>query len=238
MRGPLLEIQGLQTNGTPQATDFQVNVKDPLGQTTTVPVFGVITQGNTTILRLESAIPQTNLNDQPFSNIKVTYQNNAPIPVVNQSANTFTYNYNPISGTGSNYQVTDQQVIVAFNATLNPNITPDLSRFQVTDANGNLISINSVSVAPRSVVLTLSGNSSSTYSVNYSSSSGSGNVLTTEDNVAISDFNIASNTPPNTAGQVNRTYSNVSGTTGNTITTNPLLGSTVAQDYAEDSPLL
>ncbi|WP_228016687.1 SwmB domain-containing protein [Synechocystis sp. LEGE 06083] len=236
VKGSLLEIQGLQTNGTPQATDFQVNVKDPLGQTTTIPVFGVLTRDNTTILRLESAIPQTALNDQPFSKITVSYQNKTPIPVVNQSANTFTYNYNPISGTGSNYQVTDQQVIVAFNATLNPNITPDLSRFQVTDANGNLISINSVSVAPRSVVLTLSGNSSSTYSVNYSSSSGSGNVLTTEDNVAISDFNIASNTPPNTAGQVNRTYSNVSGTTGNTITTNPLLGSTVAQDYAEDSP--
>lgn len=235
VRGPLLEIQGLQTNGTPQATDFQVNVKDPLGQTTTVPVFGVITQGNTTILRLESAIPQTNLNDQPFSNIKVTYQNNAPIPVVNQSANTFTYNYNPISGTNSNYQVTGQQVVIAFNATLNPNIIPDSSLFQVTDTNGNSISISSVIVTSRSVILTLSG-SSSTYSVSYSGSSSSGNVLTTEDNVAISDFKIASNTPPSTAGQVNRTYSNVPAGTTSAITTNPLLGSTVAQDYAEDSP--
>ncbi|BFM40401.1 SwmB domain-containing protein [Synechocystis sp. LKSZ1] len=235
VKGPLLEIQGLPINGNPTPDDFEVALTDPLGQVTKVPVFGVITQGDTTLLRLESALPVTTLNNESFSNITVTYQNNAPIPVINQSSNTFTYNYNPISGTNSNYQVTEQQILVAFNAILNPTITPALSRFDVTDVNGNSILIESVAVTPNSVILTLAGTPSGLYSVNYSSN-GTGNLLTTADGGVITSFNIASNAPPSTSAQVNRTYSNIPAASGNTITTNPLLGSTVAQDYAEDSP--
>ena len=201
VQGSLLTIpfaSPLSPNLILNPEEFTVQVKNAKGEPSTIPVFDVIVQNNTVILRLESSIPYQSLNDQPLTdNITVSYSGNQldgfkESNVVNNSAQTLVYTYDPTSGTGNNYTNTNQQITIAFNTPLDTNIIPDASQFVVTASDGttiNLISPNQngqqpIYVNKNSVVLTLAQTipQGENYTVQYTPIQGGSNNLESASN--------------------------------------------------------
>ncbi|WP_223342174.1 SwmB domain-containing protein [Synechocystis sp. PCC 7339] len=202
--------------------DFTVQVTNADKSVSTIPVFGVIVQGNAVILRLERSIPYATLNDQPLTdNITVSYSGNqlndfTKSTVINNSAQTLVYTYNPTSGTGNNYTNTNQQITIAFNTPLDINVVPDASQFVITTSDGttiNLISPNQngqqpIYVNKNSVILTLSQTipQGEIYTVKYTETQGGSSNLQSTVNQDIASFSISNSSPSTTAGDVSNTF--------------------------------
>ncbi|MBE9174184.1 FG-GAP repeat protein [Synechocystis salina LEGE 06155] len=227
VQGALLTIPfatPLNQNLSLNPEDFTVQVTNANKSVLTVPVFGVIVQENALILRLESSIPYATLNDQPLTdNITVSYNGNqlkdfTKITVINNSAQTLVYTYDPTSGNGNNYTNTNQQITIAFNTPLDTSIIPDGSQFIVTTSDGskiNLIAPNQngqqpVYVNKNSVVLTLAQTitQGENYTVQYTpkTNQGGSNNLESASKQDITSFTISNSTPSTTAGDVNNTF--------------------------------
>ncbi|MBD2651900.1 hypothetical protein H6G45_00030, partial [Synechocystis sp. FACHB-383] len=225
VQGSLLTIP-FSTPLSPDLTlnpeDFTVQVTNANKSVSTIPVFGVIVQGNTVILRLERSIPYTTLNDQPLTdNITVSYSGNqlndfTKSTVINNSAQTLVYTYDPTSGNGNNYTNTNQQITIAFNTPLNTDIVPDASQFIVKDSDGstiNLISPNPngqqpIYVNKNSVVLTLAQTipQGENYTVQYTPTQGGSDNLESSSNQDIASFIISNASSSTTAGDTNSTF--------------------------------
>ncbi|MBE9176479.1 hypothetical protein IQ225_16285, partial [Synechocystis salina LEGE 06155] len=208
-----------------------------------VPVFGVVLRDNSIILRLESAIPVTTFNDAATSDIQVIYtpgtannllNNNGTAiagfskKVANLSPQTFTYNYNPVSGTRNNYHVSQQLITIQFNSPLNVTASVDPTLFTVTNnSSGASVGISEVFVTPKSVVINLQEAVGSDYLITYNGTGSNQPLKTIQKNIdgqiiVIDPFTIDSSSPPTTVGQVNRTFSNVSAS-NSPVDTNSLL---------------
>ncbi|QHU99213.1 hypothetical protein BWK47_03125 [Synechocystis sp. CACIAM 05] len=223
----------------------------------TIPVFGAVISGNDVILRLGTSIPYTTQDGAPPPNLNInlTYtqnqtgqgvlldQSQQPIAstnfsVTNNTPQTFTYNYNPVSGTGNTYAVNQQQVIIQFNTALDTSFIPDASQFTITDANKKSFTVNQVSLNNQRVLLTLSAPLTTSYTVTYTQNTNANQNLTTKttktiegtviQGTTIDDFNVDSANALTSVGLINRTFAN-SGPT------NQLLAN-VANDFAQDTP--
>ncbi len=239
----------LNSDLTLNPSEFTVRVTNADGTQSTIPVFDVIVQDDSVILRLESSIPYTTLNDQPVTNnITVSYTGNQlngltenPVTVINNSSQTPVYVYDPTSGTGTSYTNANQQITITFNAPLNTNVIPDSSQFVVTDSDGVVIDLISseennqkpIYVNQNSVVLTLNGEHGTiplgeNYTVQYTPKENSSNNLESASNQDIDLFSISNSSPPTTAGNVNRTFVS-------SQSTNQVLNK-IENDFAQDSP--
>ncbi|WP_330203710.1 Calx-beta domain-containing protein [Cyanobacterium sp. DS4] len=225
--------------------EFTVQVMNPDGTQSTIPVFAVIVEENAVILRLEQSIPYTILNDQPLTdNITVSYSGTQPLngftesTVINNSAQTLVYTYDPTSGTGDNYANSNQQITIVFNTPLNTDIVPDSSQFVVTDSDGTVINLipfeennqNPIYVNQNTVILTLEGTipSGENYTVQYTPVTGANNNLESASNQDITSFTISNSTPSTTAGNINTTFISAE-------STNQVLNK-IENDFAQDSP--
>ncbi|BFM40072.1 SwmB domain-containing protein [Synechocystis sp. LKSZ1] len=244
--GTLLTINfttDLASNLNLTPSDFTVTVKDAKGNQSTIPVFDVVIQGNTIILRLEQAIPYATLNDQPLSDsipnpITVTYSGNqlndfTHVTVTNNSSQNITYTYDPTRGTQSLYENNAQQIAINFNTPLNPQSIPDPDFFTITTTNNTTLQLSPASSAiqinAKSLVLTLASSlpAGEIYTVTYNPS-GTEDILTTANNQPISAFSISSANPPTAAGSVNSTF-------GSSATINKIAANT-NNDLAQDGP--
>jgi uncharacterized repeat protein (TIGR02059 family) len=250
VNGSLLSIAfptALDTQINPAPTEFTVTVTDASGNLVNIPVFDVIVQENSVILRLEQTIPYSTLNDQPFSDIQVSYiPSNTPLTdtqgqlipsftdlaVTNNTSQNFVYFYNPTSGTDNNYASTQQQIAINFNTSLNTNsdAIPLTSQFIVTSSNGQTINFSAVAVNQNSVTLTLAQNipSGDTYTVQYTPNPSRINNLQDASGKLIRSFTSSSTTSPTEAGIVNSTFAS-------NATINPLIAN-LSKDFAQDSP--
>ncbi|MBD2651916.1 FG-GAP repeat protein [Synechocystis sp. FACHB-383] len=247
VQGSLLTIPfatPLSPNLSLNPEDFTVQVTNANKSVSTVPVFDVIVQENAVILRLERSIPYATLNDQPLTdNITVSYSGNqlndfTKSTVINNSAQTLVYTYDPTSGNGNNYTNTNQQITIAFNTPLDTNVIPDASQFVVTTSDGttiNLIAPNQngqqpVYVNKNSVILTLAQTipQEENYTVKYTEIQGESNNLQTPSNQDIASFTIDSSSPSTTAGDINNTF--ISAGSINQVI------SKVDNDFSQDSP--
>jgi uncharacterized repeat protein (TIGR02059 family) len=240
--------QSLEPNLSLNPADFTVTVTNANGKISTIPVFGVVVQtdnqSNTgeVILRLEQEIPYTTLNGQPFSKITVNYSGNqlgnfTSIPVALQSSDTLIYTYNPTSGTGNDYSQNNQQITIAFNGSLDPNILPFenqlLNWFTVTNSSNQAIVITDVAVNQSRIVLTLASNtvinSGEIYTVQYNPDANSDQQLKTANQETITAFTVSNDTAPTARGLVNRTFVSIAN-----VQTQPVL-SKLTSDFAQDS---
>lgn len=244
--------QFLEPNLSLNPTDFTVTVTNANGQISTIPVFGVVVQTDSqsnnseVILRLEQEIPYTTVNGQPFSNIIVKYSGNqlgnfTSSPVALQSPDTLIYTYNPTSGTGNDYTQNNQQITIAFNGPLDPDILPTenqlLNWFAVTNSSNQAIAITDVAVNQSRIVLTLASNTAinpgEIYTVQYNPDANSDQQLKAANQKTITAFTVSNGTAPTAWGLINRTFAGVIN-----VQTQPVL-SNLTSDFAQDtSPAL
>ncbi|MBE9193820.1 FG-GAP repeat protein [Synechocystis sp. LEGE 06083] len=244
--------QSLDPNLNLNPTDFTVTVTNANGQISTIPVFGVVVQtdnqSNTSevILRLNQEIPYTSLNDQPFANVVVKYTGNqlgtftdSAVAII--SSDTIIYTYNPTSGTGNDYTQNNQQITIAFNASLDPDILAFknqlLQWFTVTNSSNQSIAITDVVVNQSRIVLTLASNTvinpGEIYTVQYNPDASGEQQLKTANQDTVTAFTVSNGTAPTARGLANGTFVSAAN-----VQTQPVL-SNLTSDFAQDtSPAL
>ncbi len=213
--GSLLFLDlGTELVNLPSSEDFTVNVTNPDGTISQNTVFEVL-QGITdtsVILRLQNVVPpspQLASDNEPNSDtervLTISFNNSSnlldaqgnvisnidDLAVVNNTPITASAVYNPTTGSSEDYTSSNNELFLNFGFALDSNITPDVSRFTVTDnATGNAVPVNAVEVLGSRVSLVLASGVSSANITYNASENIQGQSLIKADSTPLSDFEI------------------------------------------------